>query len=120
MEPKIEKFFASMPPEKRKLAMLVRDLFLTADKKVEETIKWGNLTFLYKGNLAFVYTFKETDYINLGFMQAVKLADPKSLFEGTGKSMRHIKISAEKDIPKIQLKKWVKEAMKLNEMLKAK
>ena len=79
-----------------------------------EAIKWRNLTFVYKGNIAMVYSFKNTDYINLGFIKAVQLSDPKKLFEGTGKGMRHIKLFSEKDIPKMQLKKWIREAMILN------
>jgi hypothetical protein len=116
MDPKIEKFFAALPAEKRKLAMQLRDVFLSADKKIEEAIKWNNLTFIYKGNLAFVYSYPKSDYVNLGFMRAVELSDPKKLFEGTGKGMRHIKIHTEKDINAKQIKAWAKEAIKLNEL----
>lgn len=96
--------------------MQVRDIFLAADKRVEECIKWRQLTFTYKGDLAFIYSFSK-DYMNLGFMQAVKLSDPKKLFEGTGKGMRHIKIYKPKDISSRQIKAWVKEAMKVNEVI---
>jgi len=115
MDKKIERFLLDLPERKSKLAQQIRDVFLTTDKKITEAIKWRNLTFGYKGNIAFIYTFPDTDYINLGFMKAVQLSDPKKLFEGTGKGMRHIKVYAEKDIPKTQLKKWIKEAMELNE-----
>lgn len=115
MEPKIQAFFTKLPAEKRTAAMMLRDIILSADKKITESIKWGALTFIYKGNIAFVYTYKQVDYINLGFHKAIQLSDPKKLFEGTGKGMRHIKIGSEKDIPVKQLKAWAKEAMKLNE-----
>ncbi len=115
MDAKIEKFCLGIPDEKRKLVMHVRDIFLGTDKKITEAIKWSNLTFIYKGNLAFVYTYKKVDYINIGFIRAVELTDPKKLFVGTGKGMRHIKVYSEKDIPKVQLKKWIKEAVLLND-----
>jgi hypothetical protein len=115
MDSKIEKFLLNLPGEKRKPAMIVRDVFLSTDKKITEAVKWGCMTFIYKGNLAFVYTYKNVEYINLGFHRAVQLSDPKKLFEGTGKGMRHVKIFTEKDIPQAQLKKWIKEAMMLNE-----
>lgn len=111
MEAKIEKFLLDLPEKKRKVAIRVRHVFLHADKKITEAIKWGNLTFVYQGNLAILYTYKKVDYLNLGFTRAVELSDPKKLFEGTGKGMRHIKLFSEKDIPKVQLKKWIKEAM---------
>ena len=115
MNAKIGNFFLGLPPEKQQIAGIIRDIFLATDKKITEDIKWGNLTFIYKGNLAFVYTFKKTDYVNLGFMRATELSDPKKLFEGSGKGMRHIKLYSKKDIPKVQLKKWIREAMKLND-----
>src|SRR4051812_8320326 len=104
MEPKIQKFFLKLPVEKQKLAMQLRDVILNADKKITEDIKWNQLTFVYKGNLAFIYTLSKQPYINLGFMQALSLSDPKKLFEGTGKSMRHIKVYSEKDISVKQIK----------------
>src|ERR1043165_2897160 len=99
MDAKIEKFFLALPDEKRKSALFIRDIFLSTDSKITEAIKWNNLTFIYKGDLAFVYGFKTTEYLNLGFMKATALSDPKKLFEGTGKGMRHIKVYSEKDVP---------------------
>lgn len=115
MEKKIEQFIAALPEEKRELAIKVRGIVLKADPTIAEDIKWGNLTFIKKGNLAFIYTYKTVPYINLGFMKAVELFDPDGLFEGTGKGMRHIKIASEKDIKAKQIQKWVKEAVALNE-----
>lgn len=110
----IEKFLLDLPEAKRLPAMEIREIFLSVDKNITEAIKWNNLTFsVGKNNIAFIYTYKHLDYINLGFMQAVKLSDPKKLFEGTGQNMRHIKIKTAEDIPAAQIKKWVKEAMLL-------
>ena len=116
MDPKVQKFLAGLPDEKRKLAMIVREIMMAADKSITETVKWGNMTFVSNGNLAFVYTYKTVPYINLGFMRATELGDPRKLFEGTGKGMRHIKIAKEADIPQAQITKWTKEAVKLNKM----
>jgi hypothetical protein len=114
MEPQIQRFLATLPDHKRELAMQVRDLMLAANTAITEAIKWRQLTFISgKTNIAFVYTYAGVDYINLGFMQATALSDPKKLFEGTGKGMRHIKIRTAKDIPAAQIKKWVKEALAL-------
>jgi hypothetical protein len=114
MEAKIQKFIAALPDAKREVALQVRDLMLTAHPSITEDIKWRQLTFIYgKTNIAFIYTYSGVDYMNLGFMQATSLSDPKGLFEGTGKGMRHIKIKTPKDIPAAQIKKWVKEAISL-------
>jgi hypothetical protein len=114
MEPKIERFILDLPDDLRPLAMRVRDIFLSV-KGVGETLKWGQLTFEHGGkSFAFVYRASpKAGYLNLGFFKATSLSDPKKLFEGTGKGMRHIKIAKEKDIPAAQVKKWVKEAVGL-------
>ena len=113
MEPKIQKFLLSLPDHKRALAMQVRDIFLSVPG-VTEDIKWRQLTFISgKTNFAFIYTYSNVNYINVGFFQATSLSDPKNLFEGTGKGMRHIKVRTEKDIKATQIKKWVKEAVSL-------
>ena len=113
MDP-VERFLLNLPDAKRMVALRLRELILSTDKKITEGIKWNNLTFsVGKDHFAFIYTYKQVDYINLGFLYAVELSDPKKLFEGTGKGMRHIKIKGEKDIPAAQVKKWVKEAVLL-------
>ena len=72
---------------------MVRKIVLDADKKIEETIKWGNLAFIKnRKNIAFVYTYDKAPYINFGFLKATSLKDPNGLFQGTGKGMRHVKI----------------------------
>ena len=111
---RVADFLSNLPEEKRKLAEIIRRTVLQADKKVEETIKWGNLTFVKNSkNIAFVYTYDKGSYINFGFLKATSLKDPKGLFQGTGKGMRHVKIYSEKDIDKKQFTAWVKEAVQL-------
>jgi hypothetical protein len=109
-----EDFLSSLPEEKRKLTKMVREIVLQADEKIEEAIMWGNLTFVKDGkNLAFIYTYDKASYINFGFLKATSLKDPKGLFQGTGKGMRHVKIYSEKDIDNKQFSVWVKEAVQL-------
>lgn len=113
MAPEIEQFLLLLPVYKREIALQVRDIFLS-NPAITEAIKWRNFTLSCgKTNVAFIYTFPQVDYINLGFMQATSLQDTKNLFEGTGKGMRHIKLKSVKDIPPTQLKKWVNEAVLL-------
>lgn len=114
MNAKVEKFLLELPEAKQQNALLLREIFLSCSPHITESIKWNNLTFSCNGDIAFIYTFKQVAYINVGFFKAVQLTDPKNRFEGTGGSMRHIKIATEKDIPVAQLKKWIKESITLN------
>lgn len=115
MDAKVEQFLLELPEEKRVVAMQLREIFLSVSPRISEAIKWRQLTFMYKGNLAFIYTYKTTAYMNLGFFKGTELDDPDTLLEGSGKGMRHIKVYTEKDIPVSRLKKWVKQAMLLQE-----
>ena len=114
MELKIKKFLENLSAEKAELALKVREIVLKANTSVKEDIKWGMLAFIANGYLGFIYTYKTVPYINLGFRRATELIDPKSLLEGTGKSMRHITIYSKKDIDAKQITLWVKEAVRLN------
>jgi hypothetical protein len=114
MDSKVEKFLLALPEPKLLLAEELRAIILGVFPEVTEAIRWNNLSFMYgKHDLAFIYTFKTVPYINFGFFRAVELDDPKGLFEGTGKGMRHIKIQTSKDIPVAQVKKWVKASIQL-------
>ncbi|MDB5231727.1 MAG: hypothetical protein JWN76_2532 [Chitinophagaceae bacterium] len=110
----IDDFFAGLNDKKASIVLKARDAMLAAHPGITVAIKWGQLTFCYgKANLAFIYSFPQTSYVNIGFFKATLLRDNKGLFEGTGGKMRHIKVHQLKDIPVVQLKQWVKEAVLL-------
>jgi hypothetical protein len=114
MSPAVQKFLLELPEEKRMLAMRVRDIFISFNNGIGEAIKWNQLTFTFnKINIAFVYSFPNLDYVNLGFFYAMDLKDPGNLFEGTGKRMRHVKIFTTKDIKASQIKKWIGSTIEL-------
>ncbi|MFA6262172.1 MAG: DUF1801 domain-containing protein [Bacteroidia bacterium] len=115
MDPKITAFLNKLPGEKLSIAAALRDLFLEYCPPLSESIKWNNLTFSQgKDYLVFIYTYKTTPYLNLGFLKATSLKDPDQLFKGTGAGMRHIKIHNIHAIPEKQVRKWIKESMALS------
>ncbi len=46
----------------------------------------------------FAYVGAFRAHVNVGFFQGAALPDPEGLLEGTGKSMRHVKIKPDQDI----------------------
>ena len=44
------------------------------------------------GDVPFAYVNAFTAHVNVGFFQGASLPDPARLFEGSGKSMRHVKL----------------------------
>jgi len=62
------------------------------------------------GDAAFGYVNAFTAHVNAGFFRGAELADPKGLLEGTGKFMRHVKLSPEREVDATALKKLIETA----------
>lgn len=80
---------------------------------VTESINpWGIPTFSYHGELA--YFMVHAAHVTFGFHRGAALPDPQDLLEGTGKSMRHVKIRTLEDLERLGMQELVKAAAKLN------
>jgi hypothetical protein len=115
MDRRIEQFLAKLPQEKRLITLFYREQILSLHPEISESIKWGNLTFIFQGNLAFIYTYATTAYMNLGFFRGTELNDEQELLEGTGKGMRHIKLYSADDKLVKPILAWIQQSMLLNE-----
>lgn len=54
------------------------------------------------------------DHVSCIFLRGTALADPGKLLEGTGKSVRHVKLRSIADVRRQELKKLIVVAAKLN------
>jgi hypothetical protein len=72
------------------------------------------------GDAAYGYVDAFKAHVNVGFFRGAELADPDGLLEGTGKFMRHVKISPERDVNAAALIKLIETAyIDMKERLKA-
>src|SRR5687767_8910028 len=62
------------------------------------------------GDAAFAYVNAFKAHVNVGFFRGNELPDPKGLLEGTGKFMRHVKLSPERDLDPAALTKLIQTA----------
>ena len=62
------------------------------------------------GDAAFVYVNAFKAHVNVGFFRGAELSDPKGLLEGTGKFMRHVKLSPERNVDTVALTKLIETA----------
>jgi hypothetical protein len=62
------------------------------------------------GDAAFAYVNAFKAHVNAGFFRGAEIADPKGLLEGTGKFMRHVKLSPERDVDTAALTKLIQTA----------
>ena len=108
----VGEFVRKLDLERREIFETLRDLINKAAPDAEELIAWSIPWWKQNGWLCSIYT--AGDHINFGFSRGAELDDPDGLLEGTGKGMRHVKLSSVKDIRKKQFTAWVKQAVKLN------
>ena len=73
---------------------------------------WKIPSFDSNGTVCGFMTGKE--HVTFIFLRGAALADPEGLLEGTGKSVRHVKVRAVEDLKRPALKKLIVEAAKLN------
>jgi hypothetical protein len=80
---------------------------------VKESVNaWKIPTFESNGPMCFFMVGK--NHVTFGFLRGTALPDPKGLLEGTGKSLRHVKLREVEDLKRPELRKLIAEAVKLN------
>ena len=84
-------------PNLAAIARRLRAMIRAVDVNAVETVRLGDHAATYsigpkKMTDGYAYIMPMRGYINLGFYQGAQLSDPKRLLEGTGKSLRHVKI----------------------------
>lgn len=82
----------------------LRQLIHETIAEVSEEIKWGFPVFAKTKDFAYFRFSKK--HITLGFYNIDKIKDPNNLLEGSGNTLKHIKIRAKKDLKEDILKEW--------------
>ena len=117
-DPRIDAYIASSADFAKPILNHLRELVHTACPDVEETWKWSFPHFMYKGAvLCSMAAFKQ--HAVFGFWKASLLDNVDNVLTVTDRaSMGHLgKLASVKDLPKDAiLKKYLKAAMKLNDL----
>ena len=101
-----------LPLKKQNLVIKLRGIILSASLEIKEILRSGRITFITgKSQIAFLCVKLNTDHVEVGFFKGVFLKDPKELLKGKSKEIRRIKIRSETEIPVLQIKRWVREAV---------
>lgn len=107
---KIEAYIKLQSPAQQKTINRMRTFVKSAVPELAEQMRWLQVGYLIsKKDVCGIYA--SSDHVNLSFMQGATLRDPKGLLEGTGKGMRHIKITRIEDVDAETIKGYVKEAV---------
>lgn len=105
MNEQVTEYINKAPKEQKEIMEIIRGLIHQNVGQVTEEYKWSRPVF--RTNEDFAYLQANKQHVNLGFYRGFEmLNDPKGLLEGTGKSMRHIKLKSVAEIDKNLLSEW--------------
>ena len=105
MNTQVTEYIENAPTEQKEIMQLVRTIIHQNVQNVEEAFKWSRPIF--KTTKDFAYFLVNKNYVTIGFTKDIeKLDDANKLLEGTGKTMRHIKLKHVSQIDSDLLTKW--------------
>ena len=96
-DPAIEVWMLEHPGELGAMARHWFERMRACGGDVRELLHDGHPTACL-GDAAFGYVNVFRAHINVGFFRGAEIADPDRLLEGTGRFMRHVKLSPARDI----------------------
>ena len=91
----------------------LRKLVLHTLPEAEEQLKWGMPC--YRLNRLVCYLKPRREYVTFGFYEGTALSDPAGVLEGTGETMRHVKIAHPNEIKPDVLVPLILEAARHDE-----
>ena len=90
--PEVDAWFERYDNPLKPLVMRVRDIFLEADPRIDETVKWSTPTFVYKGNLA-SFQPRAKQFVSLLFHAGASIPGEHPILEGGGDTARYARLA---------------------------
>ncbi len=106
LDKEVSAYISKAPEAQIELLEQLRQLVHESVPGTTEAIKWGFPVFTKTKNYAYFRFSKK--HITLGFYNPEKIDDPDGLLEGSGDTLKHIRIKKAEDIDAKLLKKWLK------------
>ena len=100
----IETYIEKQASPQKEILQKLRELILDTFPDANEEMKWGVPNFC--NSLFYIVALK--DHVNLGFSIKNLSEQELALFEGTGKTMRHIKITSLKEFDEQRIVKLLR------------
>lgn len=110
--PVLEKI-QSWPEPQQQIALRIREIIAGTGAGLEEGIKWGHPTYYDRENICSIIPHR--DHVNLQLFHGSGLDDPENILEGTGKRMRHIKITNIDKIYEEAIRSFVRQSIKMQD-----
>ena len=109
----VEQFISGVKGWQHDVLVELDSLVRKAAPKASHSVKWAQPVYEHNGPMVWMKPFTKT--VNIGFWRGAEMDDPKGLLEGDGDRMRHVKIAVGEAIPEQAIRRFVKQAVKLND-----
>ena len=106
----VKRFLASYDPAVQQVALATRDLVLRIALDAHEKVHRPWKTIAYGRAVKFCAISPHKAWVNLQFHNGAALPDPSGLLQGSGKSMRHVKLKSGADLKRRALAALVRAA----------
>jgi hypothetical protein len=107
----IDAFFAKQPPHIRPIVEELRKMVEESAPDAISAIKWG-MPFFSLGENMMCAIAAHKSHVNLILSGPPgTYADPKGLLEGDGKTGRHLKLRAVDELPRAEVRGWLRAAV---------
>jgi hypothetical protein len=103
MNEKVDEYIKNQKSPQKEICQILRNIILETYPDIKEEMKYG---VPYYGNKYYIVALKT--HVNLGFSITGLTPEEIGLFEGTGKTTRHIKIKSIEKIDEENIKKLLK------------
>jgi len=94
MDKKVEEYIEKQQSPQKEIILKVRDIFIKTIPNCNESFAWG--VVVYAGGKFYIAAMKNR--VHVGFAITGLDKEEIGMFEGTGRTMRHIKIHSLEDI----------------------
>ena len=94
MDKEVNEYIERQKSPQKEICMKLREIIFNTFPDIKEEMKWGVPSY---GNGKYYFVALKT-HVNLGFSLKGLSKEEIALFEGSGKTMKHIKINSLKDI----------------------
>jgi hypothetical protein len=115
----IEIFLQHTPLHLQEIVLELRNIIAEVAPDAVEAVRWGGLSYYHEGRGGIVSAGIcqigiQEDSIRLAFIHGAFLPDPRSLFEGTQKYKRFVRLESYDDAPWDYLKELIVSAAKFD------
>jgi hypothetical protein len=109
----IDGFFKKQPQSLRSVLAELRKIIESEVPDAESSIKWGNPFFTLNGKMMVALSSHKA-HVNLILAGPPNaFADPHGRLTGEGKTGRHLKLASLEELPRNEVRGWVKTAAKI-------